>query len=122
MSETNGGSNGINSTSDFQTMVAEKVAANEPIMKKPKLDESVEERDFDEATQKALEEIDANQNEIDALNERKSIDLLDRTPGEKETERALNSYVKKTQQHFVVKLIYSNFQLFLLEGSLKSKP
>ena len=95
MSETNGGSNGINSTSDFQTMVAEKVAANEPIMKKPKLDESVEERDFDEATQKALEEIDANQNEIDALNERKSIDLLDRSPGEKETERALNSYVKK---------------------------
>ena len=70
MSETNGGSNGINPTSEFQTM-AEKVATNEPIMKKPKLDESVEERDFDEATQKALEEIDANQNEIDALNERK---------------------------------------------------
>ena len=73
MSETNGGSNGINPSSEFQTMaMAEKVATNEPIMKKPKLDESVEERDFDEATQKALEEIDANQNEIDALNERKS--------------------------------------------------
>jgi template-activating factor I len=57
-------------------MVAEKVAANEPIMKKPKLDESVEERDFDEATQKALEEIDANQNEIDALNEQASEEIL----------------------------------------------
>lgn len=32
---------------------------------------SVEEKDFDKETQKALEEIDANQNEIDALNERK---------------------------------------------------
>merc|ERR1712038_2065676 len=49
---------------------------NEPIMKKPKLDESVEERDFDEATQKALEEIDANQNEIDALNEQASEEIL----------------------------------------------
>merc|ERR1719238_927058 len=48
----------------------------EPIMKKPKLDESVEERDFDEATQKALEEIDANQNEIDALNEQASEEIL----------------------------------------------
>ena len=63
MSETNG--NGT---------VAEKAtndAKIDSVIKKPKLDESVEERDFDEATQKALEEIDANQNEIDALNERK---------------------------------------------------
>ena len=63
MSETNG--NGI---------MAEKIAEGkiEPaVLKKPRIDDSVEERDFDEETQKALEEIDANQNEIDALNERK---------------------------------------------------
>ena len=63
MSETNG--NGI---------MAEKIADGkiEPaVLKKPRIDDSVEERDFDEETQKALEEIDANQNEIDALNERK---------------------------------------------------
>ena len=60
MSETNG------------TSVAEKSATSEtPVTKKPKLDESVEDRDFDEETQKALEEIDSNQNEIDALNESK---------------------------------------------------
>ena len=67
MSETNG--NGT---------VAEKAAVDgkpDSPIKKPKLDESVEERDFDEATQKALEEIDANQNEIDALNERKCYDV-----------------------------------------------
>ena len=40
--------------------------------KKPRLEnEVVEEKDFDEETQKALEEIDATQNEIDSLNERK---------------------------------------------------
>ena len=40
--------------------------------KKPRVDlEAVEEKDFDEETQKALEEIDATQNEIDSLNERK---------------------------------------------------
>merc|ERR1712141_870490 len=38
----------------------------EPVVKKPKLDESVEERDFD----------DANQNEIDALNEQASEEIL----------------------------------------------
>jgi template-activating factor I len=68
MSETNG--NGT---------VAEKAAVDgkpDPAIKKPKLDESVEERDFDEATQKALEEIDANQNEIDALNEQASEEIL----------------------------------------------
>ena len=42
-----------------------------PVSKKARVDESVEEKDFDKETQKALEEIDANQNEIDALNERK---------------------------------------------------
>jgi len=69
MSETNG--NGT---------VAEKAAVDggkpDSAIKKPKLDESVEERDFDEATQKALEEIDANQNEIDALNEQASEEIL----------------------------------------------
>ena len=45
---------------------------NEPAAKKARItDEQVEEKDFDKETQKALEEIDANQNEIDALNERK---------------------------------------------------
>ena len=41
--------------------------------KKPRLEtvENIEEKDFDEETQKALEEIDATQNEIDSLNERK---------------------------------------------------
>ena len=43
-----------------------------PASKKARIsDEQVEEKDFDKETQKALEEIDANQNEIDALNERK---------------------------------------------------
>ena len=47
-------------------------AFNEPAAKKARItDEQVEEKDFDKETQKALEEIDANQNEIDALNERK---------------------------------------------------
>jgi template-activating factor I len=48
--------------------------------KKARLDESVsaagEERDIDAATQKALEEIDANQNEIDLLNEKASEEIL----------------------------------------------
>jgi len=37
---------------------------------------AAEERDFDEETQKALEEIDANQNEIDNLNEKASEEIL----------------------------------------------
>ena len=45
-----------------------------PAAKKPQLAE--EERDFDEETQKALEEIDANQNEIDLLNEKASEEIL----------------------------------------------
>ena len=60
-------------------------AAKEPAAKKVKLDVGVaaadgaaaaEERDFDEETQKALEEIDANQNEIDVLNEKASEEIL----------------------------------------------
>lgn len=67
MSETNG--NG--------TAVAENNAERvEPVSKKARVDDSVEERDFDEETQKALEEIDANQNEIDALNEQASEEIL----------------------------------------------
>ena len=44
------------------------------VAKKARLEnnDAVEEKDFDEETQKALEEIDATQNEIDSLNERKS--------------------------------------------------
>ncbi len=38
--------------------------------------QQMEERDFDEETQKALEEIDANQNEIDLLNEKASEEIL----------------------------------------------
>merc|ERR1711863_92137 len=53
------------------------ISLNEPASKKARLtDDSVEERDFDEETQKALEEIDANQNEIDALNEQASEEIL----------------------------------------------
>merc|ERR1719170_59984 len=44
--------------------------------KKAKLDESVEEKDFDEETQKALEDIDGCQNEIDAMNEKASEEIL----------------------------------------------
>ena len=48
------------------------ISLNEPAAKKARIaDDQVEEKDFDKETQKALEEIDANQNEIDALNERK---------------------------------------------------
>jgi len=56
--------------------------AKEPAAKKAKLDDggaaaaAAEERDFDEETQKALEEIDANQNEIDVLNEKASEEIL----------------------------------------------
>ena len=75
MSETNG------TTSVAEKSAAAEVKQPEPMAKKPKLDDSVEDRDFDEETQKALEEIDANQNEIDALNERKQfscrIDFMD---------------------------------------------
>jgi len=47
------------------------------VAKKAKMDDSnVEEKDFDKETQKALEEIDANQNEIDALNEQASEEIL----------------------------------------------
>merc|ERR1712002_243143 len=52
-------------------------AFNEPAAKKARItDEQVEEKDFDKETQKALEEIDANQNEIDALNEQASEEIL----------------------------------------------
>ena len=62
-------------------------ATKEPAAKKAKLDDggaaaagaaaaAAEERDFDEETQKALEEIDANQNEIDVLNEKASEEIL----------------------------------------------
>ena len=59
------------------TRVAEEAGnmgmGDQPAAKKPRIaDEQTEEKDFDKETQKALEEIDANQNEIDALNERKS--------------------------------------------------
>jgi len=47
-----------------------------PASKKSRLEDSVEERDFDEETQKALEEIDGCQNEIDAMNEKASEEIL----------------------------------------------
>jgi len=52
------------------------VSAALPEIKKSRLDESVEEKDFDEETQKALEEIDGCQNEIDAMNEKASEEIL----------------------------------------------
>ena len=63
MSETNGNGTMVENLAEGKI---------EPVLKKARVDDSVEERDFDEETQKALEEIDANQNEIDALNERES--------------------------------------------------
>ena len=44
--------------------------------KKAKVEDPVEERDFDEETQKALEDIDGCQNEIDAMNEKASEEIL----------------------------------------------
>merc|ERR1712080_746378 len=53
------------------------VVTDEPSAKKARItDEQVEETDFDKETQKALEEIHANQNEIDALNEQASEEIL----------------------------------------------
>ena len=52
------------------------VSGAPPEIKKSRLDESVEEKDFDEETQKALEEIDGCQNEIDAMNEKASEEIL----------------------------------------------
>jgi len=69
MSETNG-------TSVAEKSTSESLNSETPVMKKQKLDESIEDRDFDEETQKALEEIDSNQNEIDALNEKASEEIL----------------------------------------------
>lgn len=55
-------------------------AEEESAPKRQKLEEGLvsqgEERDFDEETQKALEEIDTNQNEIDVLNEKASEEIL----------------------------------------------
>merc|ERR1712076_85644 len=45
-------------------------------MGRPGDEQPGEEKDFDKETQKALEEIDANQNEIDALNEKASEEIL----------------------------------------------
>lgn len=47
-----------------------------PAAKKMRLEDGVEEKDFDKETQKALEEIDASQNEIDSLNEQASEEIL----------------------------------------------
>jgi len=56
---------------------ATKETADGSVLKKARMDDSnVEEKDFDKETQKALEEIDANQNEIDALNEQASEEIL----------------------------------------------
>ena len=44
--------------------------------KKARVEEPVEERDFDEETQAALEDIDGCQNEIDAMNEKASEEIL----------------------------------------------
>lgn len=53
-------------------------AADQAMSKKmrPGDDQPGEEKDFDKETQKALEEIDTTQNEVDALNERASEEIL----------------------------------------------
>lgn len=47
-----------------------------PKKMRPGDDQNGEEKDFDKETQKALEEIDTTQNEVDALNERASEEIL----------------------------------------------
>merc|ERR1712158_307317 len=47
---------------------------------RPGDDQNGEEKDFDKETQKALEEIDTTQNEVDALNERASEEIIKRVP------------------------------------------
>ena len=48
----------------------------EPAAKKQKSDPTVLEQEFDKETQSALEEIDSCQNEIDAMNEKASEEIL----------------------------------------------
>ena len=74
MSETNGTSSVAEKSAG--AAAAEGKQAELSMAKKPRFDDSIEDRDFDEETQKALEEIDANQNEIDALNERKYLSTI----------------------------------------------
>ena len=50
--------------------------SGEPASKKPKSDPTVLEQEFDKETQSALEEIDSCQNEIDAMNEKASEEIL----------------------------------------------
>lgn len=52
------------------------VEAVEPTSKKSKADPTVQEQEFDKETQKALEEIDSCQNEIDSMNEKASEEIL----------------------------------------------
>jgi len=49
---------------------------SEPVSKKSKSDPTVLEQEFDKETQSALEEIDSCQNEIDAMNEKASEEIL----------------------------------------------
>ena len=44
--------------------------------KKARVEDTVEEQDFDKETQSALEEIDSCQNDIDAMNEKASEEIL----------------------------------------------
>ena len=57
-------------------MLSAPADAAAPVAKKMRLEDGVEEKDFDKETQKALEEIDASQNEIDSLNEQASEEIL----------------------------------------------
>lgn len=82
MSDQNGSNGASGDAAVVAKDSAETTAAKEsipldPVAKKPRLEDSnIEEKDFDKETQKALEEIDANQNEIDALNEQASEEIL----------------------------------------------
>ena len=76
MSDQNGGDGSVEAPVAMAA-ASESAASSPPLAKKARLEESgVEEKDFDKETQKALEEIDASQNEIDSLNERKLLSLL----------------------------------------------
>ena len=105
MSETNG-----TTSAEKSAVAASEVKMPEPMAKKSKLDDSVEDRDFDEETQKALEEIDANQNEIDALNERKQF-----SKGMVTTGSSIQIYIRSFSKFFVKKYVKLKWHVHCLD-------
>jgi template-activating factor I len=67
---------GENGASGDKTTTAATTTTTTAASKKPRVEDTVEEQDFDKDTQAALEEIDTCQNEIDAMNEKASEEIL----------------------------------------------